>query len=334
MTALPRKPRLPTARLALVTLLGAVLLAGLAYLGVGYVVYDNLSRVRAGGGSSAVNTPADFGFRTGARATWDTTPYFMPSYETVHVPSRQAGLTLAAWYVAGSPDMPAVVLTHGIHSCKCHPEVLIPAGMLHRHGYNVLLIDLRNHGASDSDGGRTAVGNDEYLDVLGAWDWLQTEKGFAPEKIGLLGNSLGGGTTLIAFAEEPRVPAAFIDSPYANLPQIISEELERSNYPTWLMPGGIVMAQVVSGDNLVAHSPEDAIRRNAGRPLFIVHGTADGRINVRHTQQLQALAATNNANLTVWLPAGIDHVNAAYDLTADYESRLLAFFDAALGVSR
>lgn len=334
MTANTPAKRPSIARFALITTLIVAVLAGLAYLGVGYVVYDNLSRVRAGGGSSAVNTPADFAFRTGARANWDTTPYLMPAYDTVRVPSRQAGLTLAAWYIAGDPDMPAVVLTHGIHSCKCHPEVLIPASMLNQQGYNVLLIDLRNHGESDSDGGRTAVGNDEYLDVLGAWDWLQTEKGFAPEKIGLLGNSLGGGTTLIAFAEEPRVPAAFIDSPYSNLPQIISEELARSNYPTWLMPGGLIMARLVSGDDLVAHSPEDAIRRNNGRPLFIVHGTADQRISVRHTQQLQALAAQTNANLTTWMPEGIDHVNAAYDLTAEYQARLLAFFGAALGAPR
>ena len=44
--------------------------------------------------------------------------------------------------------------------------------MLHRAGFGVLLIDLRNHGASDIDNGRWAGGSKEFLDALGAWDWL------------------------------------------------------------------------------------------------------------------------------------------------------------------
>ena len=53
------------------------------------------------------------------------------------------------------------MVTHGLSSCKCEGAILVAAGMLHRAGFNVLLYDLRNHGQSDSDGGRTAMGNKE-----------------------------------------------------------------------------------------------------------------------------------------------------------------------------
>jgi dipeptidyl aminopeptidase/acylaminoacyl peptidase len=202
--------------------------------------------------------------------------------------------------------------------------------MLHRNGFNVLLFDLRDQGFSTIEDGRTAIGNEEYLDLLGAWDWLRETRGIAPERIGLYGTSLGAATTLIAFAEEPRAAAAFVDSPYADLPTVITEELTRNSYPTFLMPGGLLMARVVAGDDLIAHSPADAVRRAAGRPLFIVHGDADKRIDQHHTRDLMALAQQTGANLNTWLPAGVGHVEGAVMLPDEYERRLAEFFRSAL----
>lgn len=317
-------------RTLLLTLSALLLLLVVAYLGAGYLIYNQLSIIMPGGSENAPNTPADFKVRWGAWQAFDTAPYQVPTYENVRIPSRQAGITLAGWYLAGDPAAPAVVVTHGFSSCKCDAVVLVPAGMLHRNGFNVLLYDMRNHGQSDIDNGRTAIGNKEYQDVLGAWDWLVQQKGFAPQRTGLYGVSLGGGTTLIAFAQEPRVPAAFVDSPYSNLPQIMDEELARNRYPTFLAPGAIFMARLVSGVDLLAHSPQDAIRNAAGRPISIVHGTGDQRIGVHHTRQLAALARQTGANVTTWMPEGVGHVEAAYQFSAEYEQRLVAFFNAAL----
>jgi len=190
---------------------------------------------------------------------------------------------------------------------------------------------MREHGESDIEDGRAAIGNEEYQDLLGAWDWLINEKQFDPKRIGVYGESLGAGTTLIAFGQEPRLAAAFVDSPYSDLPQIITEELARNGYPTLLMPAAIIAARIASGDNLVAFSPKDAINNAAGRPIFIVHGTNDERINVHHTQQLAALAKQTNANVTVWMPEGVGHVMAEFALPDEYEQRLVTFFRGALG---
>lgn len=306
-----------------------VLLA--AYLGISYVVYDKLTRITPGGGENAGNTPASFVMTYEEWPGFNVRQFFMPKYETVRIPSRQPGISLAGWYVPGNPDAPAIVVTHGISGCKCDPNVLTVAGMLHRNGFNVLLYDLRNHGQSDIDNGRTAIGNKEYLDVLGAWDWLIAEKHFAPNKIGLYAESLGAATTLIAFGEEPRAAAVFVDSPFADLKQVINEELTRNHYPTILADGAIFTAKVVSGDNLLAHSPQEAIRNDAGRPIYIVHGTGDQRINVHHTQQLAELARQDDANVSVWMPQGVGHVAAEFDLTQEYEKRLIDFFKQSLG---
>ena len=300
------------------------------YLAVSYVVYDKLSKVTSGGGENSENIPTTFVMTVDEWSSFDVSPYFMPDFETVHFPSRQHGLTLTGWFIESKPDSPAVILTHGLNGCKCSPRILTIAGMLHRNGFNVLMYDMRDHGESDIEDGRAAVGNEEYQDLLGAWDWLVEEKHLDPNRIGVFGESLGAGTTLIAFGQEPRLAAAFVDSPYSDLPQIIDEELARNHYPLFLAPGGIFMARLIAGDNLTAFSPKDAINNNAGRPIYIVHGAADTRIDVHHTRQLAELATQAGANVTVWIPEGVGHANAVFASPDEYEQRLVTFFRESL----
>ena len=307
-----------------------LIVVAVIYQVVGYVVYDKLSKVASDAEDMKNNTPASFKNSVDEWLSFDVSPYFIADYEPVRFPSRQEGLNLAAWYIPGDADAPVIILTHGLNGCKCSTRILTVAGMLHQNGFNVLAYDMREHGESDIEDGRAAIGNEEYQDLLGAWDWLVNEKQFDLKRIGVFGESLGAGTTLIAFGQEPRLAAAFVDSPYSDLPQIINEELTRNNYPTLLSPAAIFAARLAAGDNLVAFSPQDAINNDAGRPIFIVHGTNDERINVHHTQQLAELAKQTNANVTVWMPEGVGHVMAEFALPEEYEQRLVKFFKEAL----
>lgn len=309
-----------------------VLLLGGGYLAVSYVLYDTLANIEDGCQSPLANRPDNF-TDPGSfwRSDFDYAAYFMPDYEAVRFPSREAAFTIAGWYVEAAPDAPAVIVVHGLGACKNSHTVLVPAGMLHNAGFNVLMLDMRDVNESDYEDGRFALGNEEYLDVLGGWDWLVNEKNIPPEHIGLVGNSLGAATVLIAFAQEPQVAAVFVDSPFENLPQIINEELDRNRYPHFLTPGGILMARLVAGDDVLAHNPYEAVEQANGRPLYVVHGTADTRINVRHSYQLQERAAAANASATFWFPAGVEHVQAASAMTDEYETRLISFFSESLG---
>ncbi len=300
------------------------------YLGASYVVYDKLSRVVHGGGEHAANTPANFTIPDGEWKGFDCRPFHADHFERVRFRSRQSGIMLAGFYFPGDSGMPAVVVTHGISESKGDPAVLVPAGMLHRAGFSVLMPDLRNHGDSDVDDGRTTIGNREYLDVLGAWDWLRAARKLAPGRVGLYGISLGAGTTLIAFAEEPRVPATFVDSPYSNLKTIIREELVREHYPAILADGALLMARLVGHVDLLAHSPAAAVTQSRGRPIYVVHGLEDERIAFHHSKDLEALARRTGARLTAWFPAGTGHVDAALKLPAEYATRLTGFFRESL----
>jgi fermentation-respiration switch protein FrsA (DUF1100 family) len=90
------------------------------------------------------------------------------------------------------------------------------------------------------------------------------------------------------------------------------------------------MARVVAGDNIMAHNPYEAVEMANGRPLAVVHGTADGRIHVRHSYQLQERALQVGANAVFWFPEGVDHIQAASVQTNEYEARLVSFFEESL----
>ena len=327
----PLLKRLRSPRFVIVAGLALVLVLCLAYLAAGKVIYDRLSSVRPPSGVDASNTPTSFKVTREKWTAFDTAPYLLPQYETVRFASRENGIDISGWYVEKAGGAPAVVLVHGIGTWKGYHTVLIPAGMLWHAGFSVLLIDLREHGESTVKDRRTAVGNEEYLDVLGAWDWLVEKQMIPPERIGLFGVSLGASTVLIALGEEPRVAAAFVDSPFSDLRQIMDEELARNGYPTFLAPAGVLMARLTGGVDLLAHSPTDGVRLLGERRLYVVHGLADSWIGPHHARRLADIAEEREVDVTTWLVPEADHVEAMLMHPDEYRERMVGFFSKALG---
>jgi dipeptidyl aminopeptidase/acylaminoacyl peptidase len=318
-------------RIAVLSAVAAVVLlvTGTAYMAGGYIVYDKLTRVDAHcGGRYEGNTPASF-----TSDKLDTGPYLMPTYESVSFASRgDPGVTISGWWVPGSSaDAPVVIEVHGLNSCKRSPTVLLPAGMLHRLGYGVLLIDLRNEGESTVNTGRYAGGVIEYKDVLGAWDWLRSTKGIPAERIGLLGMSLGAATALIAMGQEPGLAAIWEDSGYSDISMAISDELARNGYPRFLAPAGTFFGRIF-GVDITSMGPLDSLPRLNSRPIAIVHGSGDTRMPMKHAETLRDAATARGARPYVWFVAGSEHTQAVFDRPAEYEERLAAFFGPAIGV--
>jgi uncharacterized protein len=310
----------------------AVILVAILVLGYGAasaVVWDKLTKVDGQCHPEwAQNGPTHF---TITEPAVDTTPYLMPAPQAVTISSRDPAIEISGWWVpADDPSAPAVVVVHGHTACKRDPDVLLPAGMLHRAGMSVLLIDLRDHGDSTDEDGRYAGGTEEYLDVLGAWDWLQTVESVPPDRIGLLGISLGAATVLIASGEEPGVVATWEDSSYADIGVAIRAELRRNGYPEFLEPGGVAMARLISGDDLYSRSPLAAVQKMTGRKLFITHGTADQRLSVEYAYELIAAAKSGGVDVHSWIVPGATHTGAMRTHVEQYERTLVDFFEGAL----
>lgn len=317
-------------------MVGLVLLMAVSYVGAGAYIYNRISATSALCGTNTDdhdNTPSNFRYTDRAL---DPAPYQMPVYEDVSFPSRNTpNITIDAWFVPveNSADAPVVILVHGLGSCKGSEHILTAAGMLHRNGFNTLMIDLRDHGDSTVEDGRFAGGTDEYLDVLGAWDWLVNERGFAPERIGLFGQSLGAATVMIATGVEQRVAAVWEDSSYGDINVAIQAELTRYGFPTFFASSATVMGQVLANDNIGQYSPLEAARNLNGRPIYITHGTADTRLVVQYAYDLAEAVNSTGGYVEPWIVEGATHVQAIFLQPDEYERRMVEFFSAALGMS-
>ncbi|MCI0711109.1 MAG: alpha/beta fold hydrolase [Chloroflexi bacterium] len=294
-----------------------------AVVGAGTYIFNRITAVDA----QCLNRPEDVDNRPDnfARERFDLSPYFMQTYETVEFRSRDGEADLSGWYVPVEDSSTAIIIVHGVNDCKQRSFTLTAAGMLHNAGYNVLLMDMRNHGESEVTTGRHAGGTNELYDVLGAWDWLVEEQNFAPPSIGVLGFSLGAATSIMAAGEEPQIAAVWADSSFAAIDDIARDELERAGIPRFVAPWSIAVGEAIYGTDITSNSPFNAIQKFDGRPVFFVHGTGDERVKHQYSEDLAV-----EVGETVWLVDGAAHIESIWDAMSDYEQRLVAFFDEAL----
>ena len=112
------------------------------------------------------------------------------------------GTHLSAWYVA-SRNGAAVVLRHGAGSTRT--SVIPQAVVLARHGYGVLLTDARGHGRS---GGRAMdFGWNGDADITASVSFLADQPDVEPNRIGVVGLSMGGEEAIGAAAADDRISA-------------------------------------------------------------------------------------------------------------------------------
>jgi len=184
----------------------------------------------------------------------DAAPYRFDAQD-VNIDSLTPAITLRAWF-APPPNGGdrVIIVVHGMRSCRRDPTSLLPAGMLVRHGFGVLMPDLRNHGESTRQDGHWAGGIDEWQDVIGAWNWLRA-KGYSADGIGLFGESMGAGSVSIAMGHEPQAAAVFIDSGVADIFSATTFFAASTGKPSWLVPGVLLMGTPISGDNFFRPGP-------------------------------------------------------------------------------
>ncbi|MBN1485707.1 MAG: alpha/beta fold hydrolase [Chloroflexia bacterium] len=228
------------------------------------------------------------------------------------------GLTLRGWYVP-SRNRAAVILGHGHASNRA--SLLPEAGLLARAGFGLLLLDWRAHGQSDGD--MVTFGCREKQDLLAALDFVSARPDVDPDRIGLLGFSMGGAVMIEGAAVDPRPRAVLVESTYATL----EEEL------AWQMgglPGGALLArlwgQMRTGIEPDAVRPVDRIGQISPRPVLLIYGAEDGVVPPGSAQRLYAAAGEPKE---LWVIEGCGHGGFAQAAPA-YEGRLVDFFKQLL----
>ena len=236
---------------------------------------------------------------------------------------------LAGWYVpAGSgaaPNAPTVILAHGWGSNKS--AMLDRAALLHD-SYHLVLFDFRNHG--QSAGEMTTQGVREAGDVRAMLDWLESEKG--PDRIAVLGTSMGGASVLAAANRDERIDAVIVESTHATLANAIQARLEVAGYPL-AMPASwaILLGSLFrTGEDASSVDPVMSIARLEERPVLLVYGGADDSIGPTDAEDMEAAAAEAGSpvELHVCEPAG--HARSPDACAEDYPGWVLGFLERYL----
>lgn len=258
-------------------------------------------------------TPADFGL----------------PFERVGFPSSD-GLALQGWFVPGPPDLggppgrrPAVVLAHGHGGSK--QDMLDHADYLHQAGYSVLLVDFRAMG--ESAGEYSTLGYYEWQDLLGGATYLATRPDVDPDRLGLLGVSMGAAASLLLGAEGRRFKAIVADSSFATAETMVGRFDRWFKLPSWpfsaLVPWAIERHVGVAPS---AVAPLRAIER-LPVPVFIIHGELDA--GVPPDDALRLFAAAKEPK-SLWVVQGAYHGGGHGTMKVEYEERVLAFFKTYL----
>ena len=239
------------------------------------------------------------------------------------------GVELRGWKVVPpSANGDWVLLFHGVSDNRTgdlgHAEFLL------RHGYSVVMMDSRAHGKSGGD--MATYGWKERYDTVAITDAL-----YASEKVRHLcahGVSMGAAIALLSAAVEPRIAAVSAEDPFASLREVSYDYAGLDVSPfigkTLFRPASIFAMRAVArtgGFDPDAVSPEKAVAQRPF-PVLLICGANDHRIPCRHAEAIYD-AATGPKEL--WVVQGAGHASALGQAPADYENRVVRFFEKYRG---
>lgn len=246
-------------------------------------------------------------------------------YKEVSFDSRGDGVKLKGWLIPAKNSTHTVIFAHGYGKNRLQDSVpsLSLAKELAIKGYNVLLFDFRNSGISKGD--ITSLGQHEVKDLLGAVDFIKTQKQVG-QHIALLGFSMGASTSIIATARDPRVEVMIADSPFADLTTYIED-----NLPVWSHLPAVPFNQTIMTLTPIftGLKPEEVspIREisNIKGDILLIHGDSDSKIPMINSEKLLQAAKSSNKELVII--KGADHVRSYATDKKKYLDSVLAFLD-------
>jgi uncharacterized protein len=230
------------------------------------------------------------------------------------------GIELSGWY-RPSRNRAAVVIVHGGGGDRT--GAISHARLLARHGYGVLLYDSRGRG--ESEGSPVSFGWGWQEDVAGALEFLRAQPDVDDRRIGGLGLSTGADVLIEVAAEDKSLEALVADgatnesfADYRNL-----SGLDASAPFFWTL---YTAARVLSGES-PGRPLQDLVAEVSPTPLLLV---ATGASIPQELVYGRLYAAAAKEPVELWELPDVHHTAAIRERRAEYERRVVGFFDRAL----
>jgi len=235
--------------------------------------------------------------------------------------SSGSGATFHGWFISGNQGGGAVVLMHGVRSNRS--SMIDRARFLSRAGYSVLLFDFQAHG--ESTGKHITFGALESKDAQAALEFLRQ---VAPgERIGVIGVSMGGAAAILA--SPPLQADAFVfEMVYPTIDDAVTNRLTMrlGSWARVLTPLLLLQLKPRLGIDKTKLRPIDHVRQLNSPKLFIA-GSDDLHTTIEESERLYETASQSKE---FWVIQGVKHVDLHHAAPAEYESRVLEFFQKNL----
>lgn len=234
------------------------------------------------------------------------------------------GINLEGRFFPGS-SRAMVILVSGYGDTE---DLMLPyAEFLHRAGFNTLVYNARARG--NSGGEYVTLGVLERIDLEGIVQYAAGRPDVDPHKIGALGVSMGGSTVIMTGAYDPTLRAIVDDCGFSDVESVIASSFEHFiHLPAMpFAPITLWIASYRAGIDVDKIRPVDVIGKISPRPILIIHGLADKVVPVSNSER-NFEAAREPKEL--WLVPGAKHGDAHTVAKAEYEKKVIAFFEKGL----
>jgi fermentation-respiration switch protein FrsA (DUF1100 family) len=203
------------------------------------------------------------------------------------------------------------------------------AEFLHRSGFNVLTFNSRAR--ATSGGEYVTLGVLEQKDLISVVDFAAHRPEVDPERIGVLGVSLGGAVAILPAAADKQIRAVVDDCGFSDASSAIAASFQHFVHlpAVPFAPITVWIAGYRADIDLVRVRPVDVIGQISPRPILIIHGLDDYVLPVANSKRNFAAAREPKE---LWLVPGAKHGESHTVERAQYEQKVVTFFTSSLGL--
>jgi dienelactone hydrolase len=214
--------------------------------------------------------------------------------QQVRVPGTDALMLPATLYSprgCNAERKPAIVLLHGWLDKKAtDPELEWYANQFAEEGYVVLVPLMRGWG-----GGQNDCGLSQPADTTRMIEWLASQPGVDPDRIGVVGYSFGGQVALLTGALSQRVKA--IVSYYGPIDLVKLKEYQGRYWDAWAAS---------CESNPIKPSPV-SVAGQIKSPVLLIHGDADTTVPPEQAEEMENALRTSGDSVQLYLESGAGH---------------------------
>lgn len=192
------------------------------------------------------------------------------------------GNHLSAWFLSASHDAPVIAIMHGWGASS---GLMLPLAIpLYQRGFNILMLDARNHGHSASEGHSSLPRFAEDLHI--AIEYLQSHTEKYNGQIILMGHSVGAGAVLFEASMRRDITAVVSLSAFAHPDWVMRRQLQRYPLPSFALTAILQYIQWIIGISFARIAPMNTAC-NIQCPVLLVHGDNDRMVPLSDAYAIQ-----------------------------------------------